>query len=676
MASSLGSVGTTGVYSQDRTTVCTTRTTTRNMTSLHPVLQPAPCGLQNAIVSLAAAFGEPGQDETMSIVIPLRIRYQRRVARQINMKLPSEDPEGLSDRAKFWEDLSDFYKDVLRFAAVRTLKPAIGPLHGDDEQIGRVIRWAERKRQANADLETYREKYLALRGSSSVLEELKKAFADEFAYTNFACEIYVMLCNEPAMSTVLQHLTLAPTQGDTEADRFAFESMLTTLFNKKCITLTNLGDTSLDPADWRSRHKGRFYQALRTGLVDLYQQQPAQLLAGRTSETGGPQTLLGEEMDIATMKMVLDDALVSTALNFAEQSISSMDPDAKTSLRVECWKTLFSDQLRHINVRRLLLEMHKLALKAGTSLQITTSTTSTSTTSSTFDLSDGSGAAFARELAAMITSEGSSMKAKFKGALFTLIKCLGASLDKLILVEPVESSRARPVVLIQGLSTVIQLRQTCLGIPDDLVITSLHAFTNIKAAADMNFDKIATIPDYNTYKRVMKSVAACLESALHSIVSWEGIAETFPKTMKNFLATVDYNDDWHSYRIVLADNKIFQGLPAFHGTSKDGRTDQHGVIAAIFSKWHDRYFNRLMGIQLEGDFAPLQQYFVMDQLASLAPDIHMMIDDARRRAAKDRIKGISPDKNYWGDYDDDDEDDDGGRGGRGGLGGRGGRGGK
>ena len=115
-----------------------------------------------------------------------------------------------------------------------------------------MIRWAERKRQANADLETYREKYLALRGSSSVLEELKKAFADEFAYTNFACEIYVMLCNEPAMSTVLQHLTLAPTQGDTEADRFAFESMLTTLFNKKCITLTNLGDTSLGPADWLS----------------------------------------------------------------------------------------------------------------------------------------------------------------------------------------------------------------------------------------------------------------------------------------------------------------------------------------------------------------------------------------------------------------------------------------
>jgi hypothetical protein len=66
-----------------------------------------------------------------------------------------------------------------------------------------VIRWAERKRQANADLEVYREKYLALRGSSSVLEDLKKAFANDFAYPNFACEIYVMLCNEDAMSLVL-----------------------------------------------------------------------------------------------------------------------------------------------------------------------------------------------------------------------------------------------------------------------------------------------------------------------------------------------------------------------------------------------------------------------------------------------------------------------------------------
>jgi hypothetical protein len=74
------------------------------MTLLHPVLQPASGGLQSVVVFLAAAFGDPGQDETMSIVIPLRIRYQRRVARHISMKLPSEDPAGLSDRAKFWKN--------------------------------------------------------------------------------------------------------------------------------------------------------------------------------------------------------------------------------------------------------------------------------------------------------------------------------------------------------------------------------------------------------------------------------------------------------------------------------------------------------------------------------------------------------------------------------------------
>jgi hypothetical protein len=49
------------------------------MTSLHPLLQTAASGLQNAFTSLAAAFGDPGQDETMSITIPLRIKYQRRV---------------------------------------------------------------------------------------------------------------------------------------------------------------------------------------------------------------------------------------------------------------------------------------------------------------------------------------------------------------------------------------------------------------------------------------------------------------------------------------------------------------------------------------------------------------------------------------------------------------------
>ena len=108
-------------------------------------------------------------------------------------------------------------------------------LSGDDDQIRDIIKWAETKRQANNDVEEYTEKYLTHRGSSSVLEEMKKAFDNEYSYSNFACEIYALLCKEDSMATVLQHLTLAPSQGDDDADRFAFESMLTTLFNQKFI---------------------------------------------------------------------------------------------------------------------------------------------------------------------------------------------------------------------------------------------------------------------------------------------------------------------------------------------------------------------------------------------------------------------------------------------------------
>ena len=549
---------------------------------------------------------------------------------------------------------------------MRTLSPDIGLLSGDDDEIRKIIKWAETKRQANKDVETYREKYLTKRGSSSVLEEIKKAFDNRYTYSDFTCEIYALLCKEDSMATVLQHLTLAPSQGDDDADRFAFESMLTTLFNQKFIAITDLGDTGMSERDWRSRHKGPFYQALRKGLVDLFQKQLELLLAGRVSETGGPAVLLGEDMDIATMQMVLDDPTFTKALAFAEQSIACPDQVKKASLRDDCWQTLFADHLRPDNVRRFLLEMHKMAIKAGSSLQITTSTTSSSTTSSTFDLTDGAGAAFATELASMLSSDSSKMKGKFKGAIFTLIKCLGASLDKLILIEQVESSRARPMVLIQGLSPVIQLRQTCLGIPVDFVISSLHLFTNIKAAADINFNKILTIPDDNTYKKVMKSVSSCLESTLHSIVSWGGVPEKFAKTMKNFILEADHNDEWHCYRVVLHNGKEITGLPAFHGTSTDGHTEQHGVVASIFAKWRDRYFNRLLGIQMDGDFAPLQQYFVIDQLATLAPDIYTMLMDARRLAKQDRIKGISPSAHdYYEEDADEDDDYHGGRGGRG-----------
>jgi hypothetical protein len=108
--------------------------------------------------------------------------------------------------------LSEFYSDVLRFAAVRTLSPSVGKLSGDDDQIQTVLQWAETKRQADKDLETYREKYLTKRGSSTVLEEIKKVFDNDFTYSGFACEIYTLFCNEDSMATVLQHLTLAPSQ--------------------------------------------------------------------------------------------------------------------------------------------------------------------------------------------------------------------------------------------------------------------------------------------------------------------------------------------------------------------------------------------------------------------------------------------------------------------------------
>jgi hypothetical protein len=58
--------------------------------------------------------------------------------------------------------LSDFHSDVLRFAAVRTLNPAVGLLTGDGDHIRAVLRWAQLKRQVNEDVELYKEKYMAL----------------------------------------------------------------------------------------------------------------------------------------------------------------------------------------------------------------------------------------------------------------------------------------------------------------------------------------------------------------------------------------------------------------------------------------------------------------------------------------------------------------------------------
>ena len=168
---------------------------------LHPSLA-AEAGVMAPIVAFVACFKDRREDEMMDIAIPLHIRFQRRVARHLGgFKLPNEDRRDLSDRAKFWAGLSDFYSDVLKFAVVRTLSPTIGLLSGDDDQIRQIIKWAETKRQANNDVEEYTEKYLTHRGSSSVLEEMKKAFDNESS--NFACDIYALLCNEDSMATVL-----------------------------------------------------------------------------------------------------------------------------------------------------------------------------------------------------------------------------------------------------------------------------------------------------------------------------------------------------------------------------------------------------------------------------------------------------------------------------------------
>ena len=168
------------------------------------------------------------------------------------LKLPSEEPRKLTERA-------NFYAEVLSFAAVRTLSPAVGKLSGDDDQLREVLRWTETKRQEDKDIEHYRERYLIQSGSSSVLEELKKVFPNEHDDTSCTCEMYTLLDQEDEMANSLRHLTLAPSQGDRDIDRYAFETMLTTLFNEQHIILADLGNTSLENRTWRGRCKGQFY---------------------------------------------------------------------------------------------------------------------------------------------------------------------------------------------------------------------------------------------------------------------------------------------------------------------------------------------------------------------------------------------------------------------------------
>ena len=281
-----------------------------------------------------------------------------------------------------------------------------------------------------------------------MIEALKKAFINENNYDAYAGDTYLRLFNEEQLKAALVSIDLGPHQADTELDLYSFETMLTTLYNKKFITMEQLGNTDMAEAAWRRRYKGPLHQAFREGLVNMFQSQPEQLMASRISETGGSAVLTGEELDASAMKLVLDDPTVAAALAYAEQSLANADKAQTISLRNQCWQTLFADQLRPDNVRRLLLEMHRQATKSATSLLHTTSTTSSSTSSSTFDIA-GAGM-FSSALETLLAADSSGVKAKFKGALVTLIRCFGASLDKLILTESVESARARPMVLLQG----------------------------------------------------------------------------------------------------------------------------------------------------------------------------------------------------------------------------------
>jgi hypothetical protein len=87
----------------------------------HPLLISAD-GSEHPIVSLAKVFDTPDEDELADVCIPLKIQFQRRVARCLGLTLPSEDAIDLARRVKFWTGLSTFFNEVLRFAAVRTLK--------------------------------------------------------------------------------------------------------------------------------------------------------------------------------------------------------------------------------------------------------------------------------------------------------------------------------------------------------------------------------------------------------------------------------------------------------------------------------------------------------------------------------------------------------------------------
>ena len=71
---------------------------------VHPLLISTD-GSERPIVTSAKTFDTPDEDELAEVCIPLKITFQRHLARCLGLTLPSEDVVDIARQVKFWTGL-------------------------------------------------------------------------------------------------------------------------------------------------------------------------------------------------------------------------------------------------------------------------------------------------------------------------------------------------------------------------------------------------------------------------------------------------------------------------------------------------------------------------------------------------------------------------------------------
>ena len=625
---------------------------------IHPLIAAGTHG-ESPLLAISKVLDTPGADEAGGVCIPMTIAWQKRLVAGLHgLVFPSDAGPDVLVRAKFFDDLSSFHRDVLQFVAVKAIE------HGDIAagDIGDILAWATLQRQNNEDIAVIREAFLRVIGKATIVEALKSAFSDG-GYGAYAIDTIKTLFKEPQLETAIMSFGCPPITDDADTDRGTFETVLSRLHVTLVEGAPLLRTEHLhlkvgrSEADWKATFKSKLYSTLRHALLACYHQQPERLLADQPKESGGVGVLMGEDLDSQAIMGIVTDAHIAAAIALARQCCALMDAqgpaDEIKALQQQMWGELAHDQLKSIHSRRFLMEVHKRQAKAGAAFASTSSSTTTS--SDLFDLSKYDHAeAMMAALGAVSKDAESDNKKKLTAFILPFTKCCGAILHSKdgALVLAVGQPRAIPLI---GQS-LLKLRQTCLALQEDFIASRLNVFSNVKETADVNMNKSRSLPTIANYKMLMSCAAKCLQSSLYYLVSDPDEPESFADTMQGFLQKHDFGDDFAAYNCVVA-RLLFYELQAFHGTENS----EHGVIVPLFRLWYQQYQNVLSGLSVT-EFVPLQRYFMEKHMPVLALDVYNDLLSARTKSrAVGLAWGFNADSSWdsSGHYDDDAAADDG-----------------